>query len=292
MHCPVRLTGRPQTRLPLASPRLPLGFPRPSLSPPRLAYLARRLLSHELRCTHSAPRWSRSYEDPPLPGQGGGYILSTAGVGQADGHTREGCGTYGADDALVYIWRWTEMITSESDSSVKVETCHTQCTCTREPPPCDVGRCADPFCKSCVAVTAPSGDLPLNVGKPQPHDTRKSKPRARAASKLSVALLAVETAEEATDHAHDEQALKGGKGEAKADSGEEEDVAPIRPLQCHLPQVNPDTGIWENNQYAQQREECNDYCHGAVSVTSVFGKLFGNSSYFKARTEGYGRYQE
>lgn len=89
------------------------------------------------------------------PAEAGEYILSTSGIGQSDGQGREGCGAEGKDDALVYIWRWTESIESDGDAGASISTCHTQCTCTPDPPKCEVGRCADPFCKKCIGWDAP-----------------------------------------------------------------------------------------------------------------------------------------
>jgi hypothetical protein len=61
----------------------------------------------------------------------------------------------------VYIWRWDTKATLPSpgeagEATIKVATCHTQCTCTPTPPKCDFTQCADRFCTYCKGEPTPT----------------------------------------------------------------------------------------------------------------------------------------
>jgi hypothetical protein len=79
--------------------------------------------------------------------QSGGSIEVNSGIGSECPNNEPG--------NQVYMWRWTGKVTSLDNSedgdghSMSIDTCHTQCTCTPNPPPCDFSECADVWCTRC-----------------------------------------------------------------------------------------------------------------------------------------------
>jgi len=113
-----------------------------------------RMKSMEATCplTCNVP----TYVDAPVGA--GSYIGATNGVGSgcpvSDPHVH---------DALMYIWRWQEKIESTDLAlSGVVTTCHTQCTCTSEPPRCPFGSCSDTYCLG-PCVDNPRQDVTTTV---------------------------------------------------------------------------------------------------------------------------------
>jgi hypothetical protein len=79
--------------------------------------------------------------------QSGGSIEVNSGIGSECPNNEPG--------NQVYLWRWTGKVTSLDNSedgdghSMSIDTCHTQCTCTPDPPKCDFSECADVWCTRC-----------------------------------------------------------------------------------------------------------------------------------------------